>query len=173
MDTPARNLHVYTDHCLSGFCPKFVLFDSFKGVKCPDRKICFASLRKQSCGDIPLQFPNLTAFTPDLEGISFRSALCPFGAPPKDTFSHGRPDRLWCPPRKAICPAVHFPQISAINAMSRVLRRGFEATATKVYSLPPLFPGNVSRYLRHCPTPDKRGPQGRPAAFHNLQMSAR
>ena len=160
MDALARDFDVYTAHSTSGNCPKFVLFDSFEGVKCPNRKICFASLRKGGCGDIPLQFPNLTAFTPDLEGISFRSALCPFGAPPKDTFSHGRPDRLWCPPRKAICPAVHFPQISAINAMSRVLRRGFEATATKVYSLPPLFPGNVWRYLRHCPTPVIGGPTG-------------
>jgi hypothetical protein len=173
MDAPSRISHVYTDHPSSGNCPKFVLFDSFEGVKCPNRKICFASLRKRSYGDIPLQFPNLTAFTTDRQGISFGLALCPFGAPPKDTFSHGRPDRLWCPPRKAICPAVHFPQILAILAcvpcfvaVSRPQRQRFTVCR-------PCFLELSGDICCIAPRRIRGAPKGGRRPSINLQMSAR
>ena len=110
----------------------------------PRARITSRRAEKAGFGDIPLQFLSLGALFGGPRPDQAEGRLCVHSALHQRDTATGRPDRLWCPPRKAIRPAVPFstcsPGCGRVAAQGIFLpfsgykRRENGGRATKVYS---------------------------------------
>ena len=134
---------------------------------------CFAApLKDGGPATFHYNFWTPPAFRPWPVGIRLRIGLVSIRRSTKGIRPHGRSDRLWCPPRKAISPAVHlFPLVHRSPEPDPFPWGKSQKTAvtgpaaTKLYSPRPCTRRPSRHICVNCHAPGMRGRQPGPSGF--------